>query len=189
MPDRSAEPLCGFLEEDMHRTLARTALIVALAFGTSASAQSLVPGQTRMRVGTTMLTIGPLTHGKVLVEAWRGMARITGFVDADALARWTDSSWALVDSQRGVALAAVTYEYGDGSRKIEYKSPYLSLGPSMSMMIDRIDRDSVSRFALYAIDDARERRVYIIMTRSDVATLLGAMRDAATGQIAVSEPR
>ena len=86
----------------MHRTLARTALIVAFAFGASASAQSLVPGQTRMRVGTTMLTIGPLTNGRVLVEAWRGMARITGFVDADALTRWTDSSWALVDSRRGV---------------------------------------------------------------------------------------
>src|SRR5688500_10143970 len=173
----------------MPRTLVRIALSVAFAFGASASAQSLVPGQTRMRVGTTMLTIGPLTNGRVLVEAWRGMARITGFVDADALTRWTDSSWALVDSQRGVALAAVTYEYADGSRKIEYKSPYLSLGPSMSMMIDRIDRDDVSRFALYAVDGARERRVYIILTRSDVATLLGAMRDAALGQVTASEQR
>src|SRR5688572_29042000 len=155
----------------MHRTLVRTAAIVALALGTSASAQSLVPGQTRMRVGMTMLTVGPLVDGKVMVEVFRGMARITGYVDAQSLTRWTDSSWALVDSQRGVALAAVTYEYADGSKKIEYKSPYLSLGPSMSMMIDRIDRDDVSRFALYAVDGARERRVYILLTRSDVATL------------------
>jgi len=173
----------------MPRTLARTALIIAFALGATASAQSLVPGQTRMRVGTTMLTIGPLFDGKVLVEAWRGMARITGYVEAERLAQWTDSSWALVDSHRGVPLAAVTYEYADGSKKIEYKSPYLSLGPAMSMMIDRIDRDDVSRYALYAIDGARERRVYIILTRSDVTTLLGAMRDAALGQIAVSEPR
>ena len=173
----------------MSRTVARTALMLALAFGASASAQSLVPGQTRMRVGTTMLTIGPLSDGRVLVEAWRGMARITGYVEAGRLAQWTDSSWALVDSQRGVPLAAVTYEYADGSKKIEYKSPYLSLGPSMSLMIDRIDRDDVSRYALYAVDGARERRVYIILTRSDVATLLGAMRDAATGQIAATDPR
>ncbi len=173
----------------MSRTLARTAVILAFAFSASASAQSLVPGQTRMRVGTTMLTIGPLSDGKVLVEAWRGMARITGYVEAERLARWTDSSWALVDSHRGVPLAAVTYEYADGSKKIEYKSPYLALGPSMSMMIDRIDRDDVSRFALYAVDGARERRVYILLTRSDVATLLGAMRDAASGVVAASEPR
>jgi hypothetical protein len=39
---------------------------------------------------------------------------------------------------------------------------------------------------LYATDNAREQRVYIVMTRSDVATLLGAMRDAATGQIAIA---
>ncbi len=173
----------------MQHTLARTAVIIALLAGASASAQSLVPGQTRMRIGTTMLTIGPVTNGKVLVEAWRGMARITGAVDAGVLARWTDSSWALVDGQRGVALAAVTYEYPDGSTKIEYKSPYLSLGPGMSMMIDRVDRDGASRFALYAVEAARERRVYIIMTRSDVSTLLGAMRDAAMGSIAISEPK
>lgn len=173
----------------MPRTLVRTALILAFAVGAPASAQSLVPGQTRMRVGTTMLTIGPLVDGKVLVEAWRGMARITGYVEAERLARWTDSSWALVDSHRGVPLAAVTYEYADGSKKIEYKSPYLSLGPSMAMMVDRIDRDNVSRFALYAVDGTRERRVYIILTRSDVATLLGAMRDAAMGPVAATEPR
>jgi hypothetical protein len=170
-------------EEDMHRVLARTAAILALALATSASAQSLVPGQTRMRVGTTMVTIGPLAHGKVLVEVWRGMARITGYVDAESLARWTDSSWALVDSQRGVELAARTSQYPDGSTKIEYKSPYLSLGPSMAMLIDRIDRDGTSRYALYAFEHARERRVYIVMSRSDVATLLAAMRDAATGQV------
>lgn len=173
----------------MPRTLVRTALILAFALGASASAQSLVPGQTRMRVGTTMLTIGPLVDGRVLIEAWRGMARVTGYVEASRLVQWTDSSWALVDSHRGVPLAAVTYEYADGSKKIEYKSPYLSLGPSMSMMIDRVDRDDISRYALYALDGTRERRVYIILTRSDVATLLGAMRDAATGQIAASEPR
>ena len=168
----------------MHRTLARTAAIVAFALGTSASAQSLVPGQTRMRVGMTMLTIGPVTEGYVLVEAFRGMARITGYVEAGALARWVDSSWALVDSQRGVPLSAVTYEYADGSKKIEYKSPYLSLGPSMAMMIDRIDRDGASRFALYATDGAREHhRLYVFMSRSDVETLLNAMRDAATGQV------
>lgn len=173
----------------MSRTLARTALVLAFAFGASASAQSLVPGQTRMRVGATMLTIGPLVNGKVMVEAWRGMARITGFVDAQALTPWTDSSWALVDSQRGAPLAAVTYEYADGTKKIEYKSPYLSLGPGMSLMIDRIDRDGVSRYALYAVEAARERRIYILMSRSDVATLLGAMRDAAMGPVAASEPR
>jgi hypothetical protein len=172
----------------MHRTLARTAAIVAFALGTSAAAQSLVPGQTRMRVGMTMLTIGPLANGKVMVEAWRGMAQITGYVDAEALARWVDSSWALVDSQRGVPLAAVTYDYADGSKKIEYKSPYLTLGPSMAMMIDRIDRDGESRFALYAFDNARDhRRLYIVMSRSDVATLLSAMRDAATGQVAAQK--
>jgi hypothetical protein len=168
----------------MHRTLARTAAIVAFALGTSASAQSLVPGQTRMRVGMTMLTIGPVTEGYVLVDAFRGMARITGYVEAGALARWVDSSWALVDSQRGVPLSAVTYEYADGSKKIEYKSPYLSLGPSMVLMIDRVDRDGVSRFALYATDGAREHhRLYVFMSRSDVETLLNAMRDAATGQV------
>ncbi len=172
----------------MHRLLARTALIVALALGTSAAAQSLVPGQTRMRVGMTILTIGPRTDGMVLVEAFRGMARVTGYVEAGYLARWVDSSWALVDSQRGVPLSAVTYEYADGSKKIEYKSPYLSLGPSMVLMIDRIDRDSTSRFALYATDGAREHhRVYVVMTRSDVETLLNAMRDAATGQIAAGK--
>ena len=173
----------------MPRTLARTALILAFVCGASASAQSLVPGQTRMRIGTTMLTVGPLNDGRVLIEAWRGMARITGYVEAERLARWTDSSWALVDSHRGVPLAAVTYEYADGSKKVEYKSPYLLMGRAMSLMIDRIDRDNESRYALYAVDGTRERRVYIIMTRSDVATLLGAMRDAATGQIAISEPR
>ena len=166
----------------MHRTLARTALIIAVAMGTSASAQSLVPGQTRMRVGVTQLTVGPLDRGYVMVEVWRGMARITGYVEAASLARWTDSSWALVDSQRGSPLAAVTYEYADGSKKIEYKSPYLSLGPKMALMIDRVDQDGTSRFALYATDDKQERRVYIIMTRSDVSTLLGAMSDAARGQ-------
>jgi hypothetical protein len=167
----------------MHRTLARTAAVLAFALGTSASAQSLVPGQTRMRVGTTMVTIGPLAYGRVPVEVWRGMARITGYVEAERLAQWTDSSWSLVDSQRGVALAAVTYEYADGSKKIEYKTPYLTLGPTAVMMIDRIDQDGESRFALYATEGARERKVYIVMSRSDVATLLGAMRDAATGQV------
>ena len=170
----------------MLRSLACTAAIVALLGGASASAQSLVPGQTRMRVGMTMITIGPATGGKVLVEAWRGMSRITGYVDAERLTAWTDSSWALVDSQRGTALAAVTYEYADGSKKIEYKSPYLSLGAKAVMMIDRVDRDGTSRYAFYATDNAREQRVYIVMTKSDVATLLGAMRDAATGQIAVA---
>jgi hypothetical protein len=173
----------------MQHRLVRIALITALAIGVPASAQSLVPGQTRMRIGTTMLTIGPLTDGQVMVEAWRGMARITGSVEAQTLAHWTDSSWALVDATRGVALAAVTYEYPDGSTKVEYKSPYLSLGPGMSLMIDRIDRDGVSRFALYAVEAKRERLIYIIMTRSDVATLLGAMRDAATGQVAATEPK
>jgi hypothetical protein len=169
----------------MHRMLARIAVIVALALGTSASAQSLVPGQTRMRVGMTMLTIGPLADGWVPIEAFRGMARVTGYVEAGALARWVDSSWALVDSQRGVPLSAVTYEYADGSKKIEYKSPYLSLGPSVMMMIDRVDRDGASRFALYATDGAREHhRVYVLMSRSDVETLLNAMRDAAVGQTA-----
>lgn len=170
----------------MPRPLACTAAIVVFLMGASASAQSLVPGQTRMRVGMTMLTIGPATDGKVLIDAWRGMARITGYVDAERLARWTDSSWALVDSQRGTALSAVTYEYADGSTKIEYKSPYLALGPKAVMMIDRVDRDGTSRYALYATDNAREQRLYIIMTRSDVATLLGAMQDAASGQIAVA---
>ena len=52
------------------------------------------------------------------------------------------------------------------------------------MMIDRIDRDGASRFSLYAVDDAREHyRMYIIMTRSDVVTLLEAMHGAATGQV------
>jgi hypothetical protein len=176
-------------EEAMSRTLARAALVLTLFAGASASAQSLVPGQTRMRVGTTMITVGPLVDGKVMVETWRGMARVTGYVEAQALARWTDSSWALVDSQRGVALAAVTYEYADGTKKVEYKSPYLSLGPGMSLMIDRIDRDNVSRFALYAVEHKRERRVYIIMSKSDVAALLGAMRDAAMGQVAASDAR
>jgi hypothetical protein len=167
----------------MHRTFARAAAIIAFVFGTSALAQSVVPGQTRMRVGTTMLTIGPVTQGQVLVEVWRGMARITGYVEAERLARWTDSSWSLVDSQAGVALAAVTYEYADGSKKIEYKSPYLTLGPTAAMMIDRIDQDGASRFALYATEGARERKVYIIMSRSDVATLLGAMRETAAGHV------
>jgi hypothetical protein len=170
-------------EEDMQRPFARTTVLIAFVFGTSAFAQSLVPGQTRMRVGTTMLTIGPVTDGKVLVEVWRGMARITGYVVPEQLARWTDSSWSLVDSQAGVALAAVTYEYADGSKKVEYKSPYLTLGPTSVMMIDRIDQDGVSRFALYATESARERKVYIVMSRSDVATLLAAMRETATGQV------
>ena len=93
-----------------------------------------------------------------------------------------------MDSQRGVPLSAVTYEYEDGSKKIEYKSPYLWLGRSTRMMIDRVDRDGASRFALYAVDDAREHhRLYIIMTRSDVATLLEAMQGAATGQVTASQ--
>jgi hypothetical protein len=169
----------------MHRTIARIAIIAALAGSSTASAQSLVPGQTRMRVGMTMLTVGPTVDGYVPFEAFRGMARISGSVEAQALTHWVDSSWALVDSQRGVALSAVTYEYADGSKKIEYKSPYLSLGPSIRLLIDRVDRDGVSRFALYAVDDAREHhRLYIIMTRSDVETLLNAMRDAAAGEMA-----
>ena len=86
----------------MPRRLAGIALVVALAAGAPAPAQSLVPGQTRMRVGATMLTIGPLNDGKVMVEAWRGMARITGYVDAAVVTRWTDSSWALVDAQNRV---------------------------------------------------------------------------------------
>ena len=75
----------------MHRVLARTAIIVALASGTSASAQSIIPGQTRMRVGMTMLTIGPLTDNHVFVEAFRGMARVTGYVEAGAYSHdgWT----------------------------------------------------------------------------------------------------
>src|SRR5688572_31860418 len=96
-----------FSEEDMSRTLARVALVLAFALGASASAQSLVPGQTRMRVGTTMLTIGPLVDGRVLVEAWRGMARVTGYVEAGRLVQWTDSSWALVDSHREIGRAHV----------------------------------------------------------------------------------
>src|SRR5687768_3171257 len=107
MPQTAPKPLCGPPEEDMHRSFAHTAVLIAFVLGTSAFAQSLVPGQTRMRVGTTMLTIGPVTHGKVLIEVWRGMARITGYVEPERLARWTDSSWSLVDSQGGVALAAV----------------------------------------------------------------------------------
>ena len=173
----------------MLRPLVCTAAIVALLGGASASAQTLVPGQTRMRVGMTMITIGPATGDQVFVEAWRGMSRITGYVDAERLTAWTDSSWALVDAARGVPLAAVTYEYADGTKKIEYKSPYLSLGPGMSLMIDRIDRDGVSRYALYVVEAMRERRIYIVMSRSDVSTLLGAMRDAAMGQVAASEPR
>ena len=164
----------------MHRIIARIAIVAALAGGSTAFAQSIVPGQTRMRVGMTMLTIGPTVEGYVPVEAFRGMARISGSVEAQALLRWVDSSSALVDSQRGVALSAVTYEYEDGSKKIEYKSPFLWLGHSVRMMIDRIDREGESRFALYAVDDAREHhRIYIIMTRSDVETLLNALRDAA----------
>jgi hypothetical protein len=169
----------------MHGTIARFAIIAVLVGGSTASAQSIVPGQTRMRVGMTMLTVGPTVDGYVPVEAFRGMARISGDVEAQALLRWVDSSWALVDSQRGVALSAVTYEYEDGSKKIEYKSPFLSLGRSVRMMIDRIDRDGESRFGLYAVDDGREHhRIYIIMTRSDVETLLNAMRDAASGGVA-----
>jgi hypothetical protein len=164
----------------MHRIIARIAIVAALAGGSTAFAQSIVPGQTRMRVGMTMLTVGPTVDGYVPVEAFRGMARISGSVEAQALLRWVDSSSALVDSQRGVALSAVTYEYEDGSKKIEYKSPFLWLGHSVRMMIDRIDREGESRFALYAVDDAREHhRIYIIMTRSDVETLLNALRDAA----------
>jgi hypothetical protein len=167
----------------MHGTIARIAIVVALAGGSTAVAQSIVPGQTRMRVGMTMLTVGPTVDGYVPIEAFRGMARISGSVEAQALLRWIDSSSALVDSQRGVALSAVTYEYEDGSKKIEYKSPFLSLGRSVRLMIDRIDRDGESRFALYAVDDAREHhRLYIVMTRSDVETLLNAMRDAAASK-------
>jgi hypothetical protein len=169
----------------MHRTIAHIAIIAALAGGSAAHAQTIVPGQTRMRVGMTILTVGPTVDGYVPVEAFRGMARIRGSVEAQALGRWVDSSWALVDSQRGVALSAVTYEYEDGSKKIEYKSPLLSLGRSTRMMIDRVDRDGESRFGLYAVDDAREHhRIYIVMTRSDVETLLKAMHDAASGGIA-----
>ena len=170
----------------MSRTIARTTLVVAFAFGTTASAQSLVPGQTRMRVGVTTLSIGPLEHGRVLVEVWRGMQRVNGYVLAERLAQWVDSSWALVDSHGGVALRTTVYEYADGSSKTEYKSPYLSLGKSTAMMIDRVDRDGTSRFALYATDDVRERRVYIIMSRSEVATLLESMRDVAAGAVATS---
>jgi hypothetical protein len=174
-----------FWREEMHHTIARIAIIAAIALGSTASAQSIVPGQTRMRVGMTMLTIGPAVDGYVPFEAFRGMARISGSVEAQALARWVDSSWALVDSQRGVALSAVTYEYDDGSKKIEYKSPYLSLGSSVRLMIDRVDRDGESRYALFAVDDAREHhRIYITMTRSDVETLLNAMREAASGGMA-----
>jgi hypothetical protein len=169
----------------VHRTIAQIAIIAALSGGSTAFAQSIVPGQTRMRVGMTMLTVGPAVDGYVPIEAFRGMARITGDVEAQALRRWVDSSWALVDSQRGVALSAVTYEYEDGSKKIEYKSPFLSLGRSVRMMIDRVDRDGASRFGLYAVDDAREHhRIYIIMTRSDVETLFKAMQDAASGGMA-----
>jgi hypothetical protein len=164
----------------MHRTVAHVVIIAMLAGGSTAFAQSIIPGQTRMRIGMTMVTIGPTVDGYVPVEAFRGMARISGGVDAQALLRWVDSSAALVDSQRGVPLSAVTYEYEDGSKKIEYKSPFLSLGRSVRMMIDRIDRDGESRFGLYAVDDAREHhRIYIIMTRSDVETLFNAMREAA----------
>jgi hypothetical protein len=172
----------------MHRTIARIAIVALLAGGSTAFAQSIVPGQTRMRVGMTMLTIGPAVDGYVPIEAFRGMARISGSVEAEALLRWVDSSSALVDSQRGVALSAVTYEYEDGSKKIEYKSPFLSLGRSVRMMIDRIDRDGDSRFGLYAVDESREHhRIYIIMTRSDVETLLNAMRDAASGGLATAK--
>jgi hypothetical protein len=160
------------------------ATVVLFAVGATASAQSLVPGQTRLRVGATMLTVGPLSEGRVLVEAWRGMDRVTGHVDAATLTQWTDSSVALVDSHSGTPLRAVTYEYQDGSRKIEYKSPYLALGPSTVLMLDRVDSDGGSRYALYAADGSRERRVYIVMTRSDVSTLLTAMRDAAEGRVA-----
>lgn len=168
----------------MSSTLARTALVVALALGTTASAQSLVPGQTRMRVGVTTLSVGPLAHGRVLVEVWRGMDRVNGYVLAERLAQWVDSSWALVDSRSGVPLKTTVYEYADGSSKIEYKSPYLSIGKATAVMIDRVDRDGTSRFALYATDDVRERRVYIIMSRSEVTTLLEAMRDVAAGAVA-----
>ena len=170
----------------MSRTLARTALVIAFALGTTASAQSLVPGQTRMRVGVTTLSIGPLEEGRVLVEVWRGMDRVSGYVLAERLAQWVDSSWALVDERSGVPLKATVYDYADGSSKIEYKSPYLSLGKSTAMMIDRVDRDGTSRFALYATDDVRERRVYIVMSRSEVTTLLESMRDVAAGAVATS---
>jgi hypothetical protein len=168
----------------MFRTISRYVALAALLAGTVAQAQSLVPGQTRMRVGTTMLTIGPISEGRVLVEAWRGMDRVTGQVDPSTLLHWTDSSVALVDSRQGTALRAVTYEYEDGSKKVEYKSPYLMLGESAVMMLDRMDQGGESRYALYAADGARERRLYIIMTRSDVATLLSAMREAAEGRVA-----
>jgi hypothetical protein len=170
----------------MSRAFARTALILALALGTTASAQSLVPGQTRMRVGVTTLSVGPLEQGRVLVEVWRGMDRVNGYVLAERLAQWVDSSWALVDSRSGVPLKTTVYDYADGSSKIEYKSPYLALGKSTAMMIDRVDRDGISRFALYATDDVRERRVYIIMSRTEVATLLESMRDVAAGAVATS---
>ncbi|MGQ0713933.1 MAG: hypothetical protein ACT4PJ_09380 [Gemmatimonadaceae bacterium] len=170
----------------MSRTIVPTALVIAFALGTTAEAQSLIPGQTRMRVGVTSLTVGPLTNGQVLVEVWRGMDRIIGQVPAQTLAHWADSSWSLVDSRSGIALRAVTYDYPDGSTKIEYKSPYLSLGAEMALVLDRVDRDGTSRFALYATDDVRERRVYIIMSRSEVSTLLEAMRDVVAGPVATS---
>jgi hypothetical protein len=170
----------------MSRTLARTALVIAFALGTTASAQSLVPGQTRMRVGVTTLSIGPLEEGHVLVEVWRGMDRVNGYVRAERLAQWVDSSWALVDSRSGVPLKTTVYDYADGSSKIEYKSPYLLLGKTTALMIDRVDRDGTSRFALYATDDVRERRVYIIMSRSEVTTLLESMRNVAAGAVATS---
>jgi hypothetical protein len=170
----------------MSRTLARTAFVLALALGTTASAQSLVPGQTRMRVGVTTLSIGPLEEGRVLVEVWRGMDRVSGYVRAERLAQWVDSSWALVDSRSGVPLKTTVYDYADGSSKIEYKSPYLLLGKSTAMMIDRVDQAGTSRFALYATDDVRERRVYIVMSRSEVTTLLESMRDVAGGALASS---
>lgn len=170
----------------MSRTITRTAFVLALVLGSTASAQSLVPGQTRMRVGVTTLNIGPLQEGRVLVEVWRGMDRVNGYVLAERLGQWVDSSWALVDSRGGIPLKTTLYEYADGSSKIEYKSPYLSLGKSTAMMIDRVDREGTSRFALYATDDVRERRVYIIMSRSEVTTLLESMRDVAAGSVATS---
>jgi hypothetical protein len=134
----------------------------------------------------TTLSIGPLLEGRVLVEVWRGMDRVNGYVVAERLAQWVDSSWALVDSRSGVPLNTTVYEYADGSSKIEYKSPYLLLGKSTAVMIDRVDHEGTSRYALYATDDVRERRVYIIMSRSEVTTLLESMRDVAAGAVATS---
>jgi hypothetical protein len=55
-----------------------------------------------------------------------------------------------------------------------------------SIKIDRVDQAGTSRFALYATDDVWERRVYIVMSRSEVTTLLESMRDVAAGAVATS---